>query len=97
MVDELDYDDFQGLEIFIETWSSMLHPNHSLLIGIKYYLCHFYGNAPGFLLKEMPLRFLTRKIKLCEELLNIARLLEPGASNFHCKDDWMHRIVIIKV
>jgi hypothetical protein len=85
--DELNYDDFQGLEIFIETWSrSILHPNHSLLIGIKYYLCHFYGNAPGFLLKEMSLRFLIRKMKLCEELLNIARILEPGASNFHCKN-----------
>lgn len=82
--DELNYDDIQGLEIFIETWSSLLHPNHSLLIGIKYYLCHFYGNAPGFLLKEMSWRFLTRKMKLCEELLNIARILEPGASNFHC-------------
>jgi hypothetical protein len=88
--DELNYDDFQGLEIFIETWSSLLHPNHSLLFGIKYYLCNFYGNAPGFLLKEMSWRFLTRKMKLCEELLNIARILEPGDSNFHCTNSFIN-------
>ncbi|KAI9551770.1 hypothetical protein GHT06_022106 [Daphnia sinensis] len=82
--DELNYDDTRGLEIFIETWSSILHPNHSILIGIKYYLCHFYGNAPGYQLHQLPLHLLVRKIKLCEELLGVALILEPGASNFHC-------------
>ena len=83
--DELNYDDISGLESFVDTWSSILHPNHSILIGIKYYLCHFYGNAPGFALHEMPLNLLERKIKLCQELLSVAKILEPGSSKFHCE------------
>lgn len=82
--DALNYDDVAGLESFIEAWSPVLHPNHFILIGIKYYLCHFYGNAPGFELLEMPRHLLERKIQLCQELLSIAQILEPGASKFQC-------------
>lgn len=80
--DALNYDDVSGLESFIESWAPVLHPNHSILIGIKYYLCHFYGNAPGFLLHEISPSFIQRKIQLCEELLTVAKILEPGNSRF---------------
>ena len=82
--DALNYDDVSGLESFIDDWSPILHPNHFILIGIKYYLCHFYGNAPGYQLREMSVQLLDRKIQLCKELLNIAQVLEPGASKFQC-------------
>lgn len=83
--DALNYDDVTGLESFVESWSPILHPNHSILVGIKYYLCHFYGNAPGYLLDQMPIPLLERKIQLCQELLSIANTLEPGTSKFQCK------------
>ena len=84
--DALNYDDVNGLEAFLDTWTPVLHPNHSILVGVKYYLCHFYGNAPGYHLDEMPPHLLARKAQLCADLLAIARVLEPGtsrlASNF---------------
>lgn len=83
--DALNYDDVDGLEAFIDSWTPVLHPNHSILIGVKYYLCHFYGNAPGFRLGELPPQIVERKIQLCEELLTIANILEPGSSRLQRK------------
>lgn len=89
--DALNYDDLRGLEAFLDAWTPVLHPNHSILIGIKYYLCHFYGNAPGYRTEQLPVRLLQRKVALCQELLAVASTLEPGTSKLQCKqkhDDW---------
>lgn len=83
--DALNYDDVDGLESFIDSWTPVLHPNHSILVGVKYYLCHFYGNAPGFSLDELTPQTLERKVQLCEELLTVARILEPGSSRLQRK------------
>ena len=79
--DCLNYDDFSGLEAFTDCWSHLLHPNNSILIAVKYYLCQFYGNSAGFFLSELSAPLLRRKIQLCRELLKLAAVLEPGASN----------------
>lgn len=83
--DAISYDDLSGLETFLAVWSPVLHPNHSILLGIKYYLCQFYGNAPGYSLEQLPLRLLKRKMALCQNLLAIAHVLEPGNSKLQCK------------
>ena len=83
--DALNYDDVEGLEAFLDTWTPVLHPNHSILIGVKYYLCHFYGNAPGYRLKEMSIHLLKRKMQLCTDLLAVACVLEPGTSRLQSK------------
>ena len=78
--DCIGYDDLAGLEGFLSDAFRLLHHNHYILIGIKYYLCHFYGKAPGHLLEEMPNVLIERKIKLCREFLALAHILEPGPS-----------------
>lgn len=81
--DSLNYDDVTGLEAFIEKWSKLLHPNNSIVIGVKYYLCLLYGNVAEYLLDEMPDALVRRKIALCKELLDIASILEPGCSKLN--------------
>lgn len=78
--DSLNYDDVEGLETFVEKWSHLLHPNNSILVGIKYYLCLLYGNTPGYMLDEIPDELIEHKIDLCKDLLAIADVLEPGYS-----------------
>lgn len=81
--DSLNYDDVIGLETFIEKWSKLLHPNNSIVIGVKYYLCLLYGNVDEYLLEEMSDALVQRKIFLCKELLDIAQILEPGCSKLN--------------
>ena len=81
--DSLNYDDVDGLEDFIDKWSKLLHPNNSILIGVKYYLCLLYGNVPDYLYDEIADELIQRKIDLCNELLAIAQILEPGCSKLN--------------
>ena len=78
--EDLNYDDFAGLEEFIIRWSRFLHPNNAIIVAIKYYLIQFYGSAPGFHLDQLANPLLLRKIQLCQELLELTQILEPGSS-----------------
>jgi len=81
--DSLNYDDVAGLESFIDKWSKLLHPNNSIVVGVKYYLCLLYGNVDDYLVDQMPDALVQRKIALCKELLDIAHILEPGSSKLN--------------
>ncbi|KAL4707889.1 hypothetical protein ACJJTC_010324 [Scirpophaga incertulas] len=69
-------------EDFITKYSQTLHPNNHLVVQAKLALVQIYGNCKGCTLSELPDELLKRKIDLCNELLELADILEPGWSRF---------------
>ncbi|XP_069699805.1 SET domain-containing protein SmydA-8-like isoform X2 [Periplaneta americana] len=76
----LDKSKPENLEGFLEKYKDALHQKNWHMLEVKYALSQMYGNIPGYLLSELSSRQLERKINLCTELLEIADVLDPGAS-----------------
>jgi len=70
----------KSCEKFLEKWSSTFHPNHAILINIKYALLHLYGSEEGYELRDLQPLHLVRKEALCRELLAVADVVVPGIS-----------------
>lgn len=43
-------------------------------------MCLLYGKIPGYMIQDMNEDLLKRKTIVCEELLKIANIIEPGLS-----------------
>lgn len=63
----------------------LLHERNTFVLQIKYALTQLYGNVEGFLWDEICDTDLNRKISLCQELLDVAAILEPGSGIFRGK------------
>jgi hypothetical protein len=65
------------LEKLLTKYGNLLHSNHFLLISIKSTLIELYGHVKDFSLSD---ELLKRKIDLCEDVLKILDIFEPGKS-----------------
>ncbi|XP_041982387.1 SET domain-containing protein SmydA-8 [Aricia agestis] len=79
MQDEVDNVQMMGnsvtiLENLMCRLSTFLHPNHYHLYSIKHSLVQLYGRQPSYMSDET----LDKKIKMCEDLINITNTLDPG-------------------
>jgi hypothetical protein len=68
------------LENLLTKYENLLHPNHFLMISIKSALIELYGHVKDFSLSELSDELLKRKIDLCEDVLKILDIFEPGKS-----------------
>ena len=76
-ISSVDNGDIGSLEAFCSKYSSLLHPNHGLLVDAKQKLTVAYGRSnPGGLESND----LERKIELCREVLKVTKILETGIS-----------------
>lgn len=66
------------LEEFLIKYESILHPNNHHCLQVKHALIQCYGQTKGLELKELPYDMLERKVNLCNDLLQVSNLLEPG-------------------
>ncbi|XP_023336775.1 protein msta isoform X2 [Eurytemora carolleeae] len=66
------------LEKFITEYSKKLGGQNMVIIRAKYNLIGMYGRLPGFTQQEMTEAAWRRKIVLCEEILQVLKVLEPG-------------------
>lgn len=83
LYDELDAiggNDVVAIETFMSKYAKVLHRNHYVFLSAKHSLCQLYGKVDGFLINEMSRDELKRKQTLCEELLEVIDILEPGTS-----------------
>ena len=71
---------------------SHLHPNNSLVCLIKLNLCGLYGRLPGWEMPNLTPQNLKRKKDLCEELIAVLNVLDPGISG---KKGWFVRAAIM--
>ncbi|XP_066994525.2 SET domain-containing protein SmydA-8 isoform X2 [Anabrus simplex] len=79
-IEALDKTKMEALENFLEKYSNALHPTNSHVVEVKYALTQGYGNLVGYTLPELTDKQLARRIDLCHELLELADILDPGAS-----------------
>ncbi|XP_053954619.1 SET domain-containing protein SmydA-8 [Anastrepha ludens] len=71
-----------ALEEFIHRYRDTLHEKNTHVLQVKYALTQLYGNFPGFLIRDMNDAAVKRKMELCQELLEVAEVLDGGWSIF---------------
>lgn len=67
------------LEQLIEKYSRLLNPNHYLVVDLKQKLTAILRNICDYELTPQP-KILQRKIMLCEEILPVLNVIQPGIS-----------------
>lgn len=77
-VDQIDSNDVNGFEMFLNKYRNVLHPTHYIALGVKISLSQLYGKIDGYLINELNEELLMRKKELCEEILKIFDVIEPG-------------------
>ncbi|KAL7738539.1 hypothetical protein ACLKA6_006844 [Drosophila palustris] len=65
------------VELLLARLSQLLHPNHFHMFNLKHTLIQLYGHEPGLELATLSDLQLGRKQRLCEELQNVCRRLDP--------------------
>ena len=77
-LENLDCSDIIGMETFLEKYRNVLHPTHYLNLSVKLSLSQLYGRANGYLIDELSEDLLARKQEICEEIMKIFNIIEPG-------------------
>lgn len=70
----------EQLEQMVNKLDKVLHRNHFYILEMKYMLSQLYGKAAGYLIHEMTDIMLERKERLCEDILRVYDVLQPGLS-----------------
>ncbi|XP_055907545.1 SET domain-containing protein SmydA-8 [Eupeodes corollae] len=81
-IESLDKTSPKQFEEFIYRYRETLHEKNTHVLQVKYALTQLYGNVPGFYLHELCDAAVKRKLELCQELLEIADIFDPGWSIF---------------
>ncbi|ALC45151.1 CG18136, partial [Drosophila busckii] len=81
-LEALDKSQPSVFEDFIYRHRIELHETNTHVLQAKYALTQLYGSAPGYSLEELSEQDLTRKVQLCEELLQLANIFDSGWSMF---------------
>ena len=69
------------MEDLLAKYGKRLHRNNGLMTRVKYNLCGLYGRAPGYLLFNLDRKQLKRKRDLCEEMMEVLDILQPGITS----------------
>ena len=65
-------------EAFLKKYKPILHPNHVVLIKVKYALAKMYGRMEGYEANNLTNDQLVRKLDLCKEVLTVLNIIMPG-------------------
>lgn len=79
-IERINGNDLNGYEALLYRYRNVLHPNHYHCIGVKHSLSQLYGKIDGYMIQELSVTLLERKIQLCREILSIFDVIEPGLS-----------------
>lgn len=82
MSDEIDHTmakeaTVPAIESLMEKLSTFLHPNHYHMFTLKHTLIQLYGNHRDYPIETMNECFLKRKLRFCDDLMEIVMLLDP--------------------
>lgn len=70
----------QERETLYKKYKSVLHPKNSYMNILRSALVQLYGKADGYSLDDLPDIILERKVELCNQLLEVLDVIEPGRS-----------------
>jgi len=76
--DAIGDNDVELFESFLKSHISLLHPNHYLFTNARHSLNELYGYDPRYPIETLSPALLERKIDLCQKVLSIADVIEPG-------------------
>ncbi|XP_077295415.1 SET and MYND domain containing, arthropod-specific, member 3 [Arctopsyche grandis] len=77
-LEESIYGEVDDREEELKWYQNILHPKHSILLGLKYTLSQAYGQVKGYRIEELTVSKLKYKIDMCNELLQILNIISPG-------------------
>ena len=78
--DRLEQCGVEAHEAFLKKYKPILHPNHVVLIRVKYALAKMYGRMEGYEANSLTNDQLERKLGLCREVLGVLDVIMPGQS-----------------
>ncbi|XP_058446372.1 SET domain-containing protein SmydA-8 [Malaya genurostris] len=84
-LDELAYMEYgperlENFERLFKKYRSVLHPLHFINTSIRHSLIELYGRIPGYEMHDLPDILLERKVELCQDILKVLNVFEPGKS-----------------
>ncbi|XP_050298383.1 SET domain-containing protein SmydA-8-like [Anthonomus grandis grandis] len=83
-IDQVEYvggsEGIQQRETIFRKYKSVLHPKNAYMTILRSALTQLYGKAEGYTLEDLPDIILERKIELCQQLLEVLDVIEPGMS-----------------
>ncbi|TRY73768.1 hypothetical protein TCAL_00957 [Tigriopus californicus] len=68
-------------EMFLSRYKTLLHPNNLLMLKVKYGLITMIGRIPGYQMNCLTLDQIIRKRRLCEDILRVLDVIDPGISS----------------
>ncbi|CAG9858601.1 unnamed protein product [Phyllotreta striolata] len=83
-LDQVEYvfgaEGIESRETLYKKYKSVLHPKNSYMTILRSALVQLYGKADGYTLDDLPDLILERKVELCNQLLEVLDVIEPGYS-----------------
>ncbi|XP_066992449.2 SET domain-containing protein SmydA-8 isoform X1 [Anabrus simplex] len=79
-VEAIDVNDVVAFEAFLKRYCNVLHENHYHMLSVKHSLSQLYGKIDGYTINEMTDEQLKRKRDICQSILKVFDVLEPGYS-----------------
>ncbi|KAL1494356.1 hypothetical protein ABEB36_009968 [Hypothenemus hampei] len=76
--EDIDGNDIPAMESFLQKYRNVLHPTHYLCLGVKVSLSQMYGRISGHLIHALQENHLLRKKEICQEILKVFDVIEPG-------------------
>ncbi|XP_023029358.2 SET domain-containing protein SmydA-8 [Leptinotarsa decemlineata] len=70
----------EARETIYRKYRSVLHPKNSYMTILRSVLVQLYGKTEGYTLEDLPDLLLERKVELCQQLLEVLDIIEPGCS-----------------
>ncbi|CAH0392289.1 unnamed protein product [Bemisia tabaci] len=70
----------EAIEKLLKQYRSVLHPKHAYLTILRHSLSELYGRAEGYTFEDLPDILLERKVELCQQILSVLDVIEPGYS-----------------
>jgi len=78
----MDHNDVESIESFMQSFSSLVHPNHYVFTKARRSLNRLYGSNPPYRMEtviQSPVLW-KRKLAICQKLLSVDDVLRPGLS-----------------
>lgn len=75
-----DSEGIEARETIFRKYRSVLHPKNAYMTILRVALSQLYGKAEGYTMEDLPDLILERKVELCEQLLEVLDVVEPGYS-----------------
>ncbi|XP_966391.2 SET domain-containing protein SmydA-8 [Tribolium castaneum] len=67
-------------EAIFRKYRSVFHPKNAYMTILRTSLSQLYGRAEGYTVEDLPDLLLERKVELCNQLLEVLDVVEPGHS-----------------